>query len=130
MLASFRRLSKSTVGTSIMVIILLLILVGFAMGDIQSVIRGGGFGASADTMASVGSERVSDREMSRAMERRLSQVRQENPDADYAAIAGDFDQLLSALIVISTGVEDVGKLNVPEEVGRRLLQCYDNLGKE
>ena len=98
MLASFRRLSKSTVGTSIMVIILLLILVGFAMGDIQSVIRGGGFGASADTMASVGSERVSDREMSRAMERRLSQVRQENPDADYAAIAGDFDQLLSALI--------------------------------
>lgn len=39
-------------------------------------------------------------------------------------------KLLSALIVISTGVEDVGKLNVPEEVGRRLLQCYDELGKE
>jgi hypothetical protein len=38
-------------------------------------------------------------------------------------------KLLSALIVISTGVEDVGKLNVPEEVGRRLLQCYDDLGK-
>jgi len=98
MLASFRRLSKSTVGTSIMVIILLLVLVGFAMGDIQSVIRGGGIGISADTMAKVGSERVSDREMTRAMERRLSQVRQENPEADYAAIAGDFDQLLSALI--------------------------------
>lgn len=38
-------------------------------------------------------------------------------------------KLLSALIVISTGVEDVGKLNVPEEGGRRLLQCYDDLGK-
>lgn len=39
-------------------------------------------------------------------------------------------KLLCALIVISTGVEDVGKLKVPEEVGRRLLQCYDDLGKE
>ena len=98
MLASFRRLSTSKVGTSIMVVILLLILVGFAMGDIQSVIRGGGIGISADTMAKVGSEKVSDREMTRAMERRLSQVRQERPDADYSAIAGDFDQILSALI--------------------------------
>lgn len=98
MLASFRRLSTSKVGTAIMVVILLLILVGFAVGDIQSVIRGGGFGASADTMAKVGSMKVSDRDMQRAMERRLSQVRQENPEADYGAIAGDFDQLLSALI--------------------------------
>ena len=58
MLASFRRLSTSKVGTGIMVVILLLILVGFAVGDIQSVIRGGGFGASADTMAKVGSLKV------------------------------------------------------------------------
>lgn len=35
--------------------------------------------------------------------------------------------LLGALIAISTGVEDVAKLNVPAEVGRRLLQCYDGL---
>ncbi|QNP42494.1 hypothetical protein H9L15_09440 [Sphingomonas daechungensis] len=47
MLASFRRLSKSTVGTAIMGIILILILVGFAMGDIQSVISGGGFREAA-----------------------------------------------------------------------------------
>jgi hypothetical protein len=39
-------------------------------------------------------------------------------------------KLLGALIAISTGVEDVTKLNVPVEVGRRLLQCYDDLGKE
>lgn len=38
--------------------------------------------------------------------------------------------LLGALIVISTGVEDVSKLGVPVEVGRRLLECYDDLGKE
>lgn len=38
-------------------------------------------------------------------------------------------KLLSALVVISTGVDDVSQLNVSEEVGRRLLQCYDDLGK-
>jgi hypothetical protein len=35
-------------------------------------------------------------------------------------------KLLGALVAISTGVEDVSKLNVPGEVGRRLVQCYDN----
>jgi hypothetical protein len=39
-------------------------------------------------------------------------------------------KLLGALIAISTGVKDVSKLNVPGEIGRRLLQCYDDLGKE
>lgn len=38
--------------------------------------------------------------------------------------------LLGALIAISTGVEDVEKLNVPEKVGRRLIQCYDDLRKQ
>ena len=33
-------------------------------------------------------------------------------------------RLLGALLAISTGIEDVAKLNVPVEVGRRLLQCY------
>jgi hypothetical protein len=35
-------------------------------------------------------------------------------------------KLLGALIAISTGIEDVSKLNVPAEVGRRLVQCYDD----
>ena len=35
-------------------------------------------------------------------------------------------KLLGALIAISTGMEDVSKLNVPAEVGRRLVQCYDH----
>lgn len=39
-------------------------------------------------------------------------------------------QLLSALILISMGVDDVTTLKVPHEVGRRLIQCYDELGKE
>ena len=35
-------------------------------------------------------------------------------------------KLLGALMAISTGMEDVLKLNVPAEVGRRLVQCYQN----
>ncbi len=34
--------------------------------------------------------------------------------------------LLGALVAISTGIDDVSKLNVPAEVGRRLVQCYDD----
>ena len=98
MLSSFRRLSKSSVGTAVMVIVLVLIIIGFAMGDMQNILSGNAFSGGSDNLAKVGSERVTDRDITRAMDRRLSQVRQENPEATYATIAGDFDQLLSALI--------------------------------
>lgn len=39
----------------------------------------------------------------------------------------DERKLLGALIAISTGVGDVTKLNVPVEVGRRLIQCYSGI---
>jgi hypothetical protein len=35
-------------------------------------------------------------------------------------------KLLGALIAISTRMEDMSKLNVPPEVGRRLVQCYED----
>jgi len=35
-------------------------------------------------------------------------------------------KLLGALIAISSGIEDVSKLQVPVEVGRRLVQCFDD----
>ena len=38
----------------------------------------------------------------------------------------DERKMLGALIAIPTGVEDVSKLGVPVEVGRRLVQCYDD----
>ena len=40
MLSSFRRLSKSSVGTAVMVIVLVLIIIGFAMGDMQNILSG------------------------------------------------------------------------------------------
>jgi hypothetical protein len=39
-------------------------------------------------------------------------------------------KLLAALIAISSGATDVAKLGVPVEVGRRLLECYDDLANE
>ena len=39
-------------------------------------------------------------------------------------------KLVGALIAISFGVEDVAELGVPVEVGRRLLECYDELGED
>ena len=39
-------------------------------------------------------------------------------------------KLIGALIVISTGSRDLEKLNVPEDVGRKLLECYDQVGQE
>lgn len=121
MLASFRRLSKSTVGTAIMAIILILILVGFAMGDIQSVLSGGGFGGSSDTLVKVGYDKVTDREISKAMERRLSQARQQNPEADYPTIMGDFDQLLSALVDAKTLEAFAAKLGL--NLSKRLVDA-------
>jgi hypothetical protein len=38
--------------------------------------------------------------------------------------------LLGALIAISTGVDDVEKLRVSADVGRKLLACYAQLGQE
>jgi peptidyl-prolyl cis-trans isomerase D len=102
MLSSFRNLSKSLVGKTIAIIILVLIAASFMLGDIQNVLSGGSFTGSSDTLVEVGSEEVSDRDVTRAMDRRLSQVRQENPEATYATIAGDFDELLAALVDAAT----------------------------
>jgi peptidyl-prolyl cis-trans isomerase D len=102
MLASFRRLSKSTVGTAIMALFLIAIVASFALADVQGILSGGSSGAGGDSLVKVGSERVTDRDMTRAMDRRLSQAREQNPEATYASIAGDFDQLLSALVDAET----------------------------
>jgi peptidyl-prolyl cis-trans isomerase D len=100
MISAFRRFSSSKFGMGIVAAIGIAILAGFAYSDISNFGSGnvsfGGMGSS--TLARVGDQEVSDREVGEAMQRRLQQVRQENPDADYASIAGDFDTLLSQLI--------------------------------
>ena len=93
MLSFFRRLSKSKIGTGNMAGVLIAILAGFAMADLSNFGTGSlGFGLGASTLAEAGGHEISDREMRDAMQRRLAQVREQNPNADYAAIIGDFDE--------------------------------------
>ncbi|MEO6581700.1 MAG: SurA N-terminal domain-containing protein [Sphingomicrobium sp.] len=101
MLASFRRVSKSTVGSIIMVLFVVAILASFAMGDIANV-RSGSLGMNSSTLAKVGSQQITDRDLSRSMERRLAEVRQQNPEAVYATISADFEPILTSLIDQST----------------------------
>jgi len=99
MLSFFRSLSNSKIGTGIMAGVLLAILGGFALSDLSNFGTGSlGFGLGSSTLAKVGNQEITEREMRDAMQRRLQTVRQQRPDADYASIAGDFETLLSQLI--------------------------------
>ncbi len=98
MLASVRRMSKSTVGSIIMALFVLAIVASFALSDLSNVSGGNLGGGGGATLAKVGNRAVTDRDMSQAMERRLTQIREQNPQATYATIANDFDQLLNLLI--------------------------------
>ena len=97
MLSAFRRLSKSAVGTAIMVLFLIAILASFALADMSSV-GSGRFGSGGDALVRVGDERITTRDLDSAMRRLLNQARQQNPEATYASIANQFDPLLEALI--------------------------------
>ena len=97
MIGSFRRLSKSMVGKLIMVVFFLLIITSFAMGDIAN-FRSGTFSFGGSALVEIGDQEIGDRDISRAMERRLADVRQQNPAADYSTIAADFEPLLTQLI--------------------------------
>ena len=99
MLPFFRRLTKSKAGTVIIASMFIMILIGFAVGDLSNIGSGNiGFGSSSSTLAKVGPQEVTQRQLSDAMQRRLQQVRQENPNADYASLTGEFDRILNALI--------------------------------
>ena len=97
MISWFRRLSKSVIGIALSAIFLLAILAGFALQDIKS-IGGSSFGFDPGTLAKVGDGRVTERELSSFMQRRLNELRQQNPNADYSMMAGDFPKIVESLI--------------------------------
>lgn len=97
MFAAFRRLSKSAVGTVIMVLFLLAILASFALADMSNV-GSGRFGSGGDSLVRVGDEQITTRDVDSAMRQLLNQARQQNPEATYASIANQFDPLLESLI--------------------------------
>jgi peptidyl-prolyl cis-trans isomerase D len=99
MLGFFRRLSKTKVGTGIIAGLFFLTIVGFAATGVTNFGSGNllsGMGSS--TLAKVGNQEITDREMSDRMQRHLQDVRQQNPQAEYATITGDFEPLLNEMI--------------------------------
>ena len=96
MIASVRRLSKSIVGKFIMLLFVVAIFASFALADMQSFMPGGGL--NNGSLVEVGNEEVSERDLSAAMQRRLAEVRQSNPMADYASLSSDFDPMLATMI--------------------------------
>ena len=92
MLSFFRSVSHSTIGKWVLALIGIGILAGFAAADLSNFgtgnIGSGPMGSS--TLAKVGDQEVSERELAEAMQRRLQEVRAQNPQADYATIAGEF----------------------------------------
>src|SRR6185437_12304304 len=96
----FRRISNSKIGTWVVAAIGVAILAGFALADLSNFGTGqiGGLGMSSTTLAKVGDKQVTDQDMSDAMQRRLQQVRQQRPEADYSSIIGDFNDVLAALV--------------------------------
>ena len=96
MTAFFRRATKSTVGTIVMLLFVVAIAASFALADVQSYISGGI--GQAGTLAKVGDQAVTERDLSTAMQRRLTEVREQNPAADYPSLANEFGQILEGLI--------------------------------
>lgn len=97
MIASIRRLSKTLVGTVIMVLFFIAILASFALADMSGTIGFGG-GLTQSTLAKAGDQELTEREFSAELQRRLAEVRQQNPAADYSALAGEFEPLLNSLL--------------------------------
>jgi len=122
MLSFFRRAAKSKIGTWVMAAIGVAILGGFAYGDISNFGSGNvGFGMGNSTLEKVGSEPVTDEEMSQAMQRHLTQVRQQKPEADLATIIGDFDAMLDELLDQKTLLAFAEKYHFP--LSKRLVDA-------
>jgi len=100
MLSFFRRLSKSKVGAVIGIIFLVAILASFAVADITQFRQGGAL--SQGVLAKVGSEQVTEAELSAVLQRQLTALRQQKPDATYADLAPQFEEIVNGLIQAKT----------------------------
>jgi peptidyl-prolyl cis-trans isomerase D len=98
MLTSLRQASKSKIGTIVVAVVGLLIVIGFGSAGVTGLDIGGLGGMSSSTLAKVGSLEVTDSDMGVLMQRDLESARQQNPNAGYASIVGDFDPLLDQMI--------------------------------
>ncbi|MEA1071374.1 peptidylprolyl isomerase [Sphingomonas sp. LY160] len=142
MLSFFRKSSKSTLGTIILVVFLLAIAASFALADISNVRSGPLGGGVGGALAEVGDEEITDRDMTSAMRQALNRLQQQNPEATYADLANDFGAILNSQIderallafakdqgfVLSKRVVDAEIANIPQTRGldgKFNQQAYD-----
>jgi peptidyl-prolyl cis-trans isomerase D len=122
MLSFFRRITNSKIGTWVMAIVVLAIMAGFALGNLSNFGSGTmGFGMASNTLAKVGSEEVTEQDMTDAMQRHLEQVRQQQPNADYSTIIGDFESILNELLDNKTLLAFAEKFHFP--LSKRLVDA-------
>ena len=123
MLTFFRRVANSKIGTWVIGLIGIGILAGFALSDLSNFGSGNlpFTGLGSNTLAEVGGQHVTEQEMSEAMQRRLQQVRLQQPDADYSTIIGDFDTLLDELLDNKTMLAFAEKVRFP--LSKRLVDA-------
>jgi peptidyl-prolyl cis-trans isomerase D len=98
MLNTFRRLSNSKIGLIALAIVGAMIGLGFVMMDMQN-ITGGMSGASKDTIAKVGRQRIGYVELQQRAQRALDNARTERPELTMPQFVreGGLDQLIQQM---------------------------------
>ncbi len=97
MLTFLRRILFSTVGKIVALLLLIVIAVAFALGDITNL---GGGGPSGGALVEVGKQKVTETELRQRLKTALDRVRQQQPMLDMAQFvnSGGFDQVIDQIV--------------------------------
>lgn len=100
MLGFFRRMTKSKVGGIIAFLLLGLIALAFAAGDVTG-LGGTATGMSSKTVAEVGGDDIPETELVQRVKQSLRTLQQQQPTADMTGLiaAGGVEQLLDQLVM-------------------------------
>lgn len=98
MLTFLRRMLFSTAGKIIALLLLIVIAVAFALGDITNLSGGGG--PSGGALVQVGDKKVTEAELRQRLKTALDRARQQQPMLDMTQFvnSGGFDQVLEQII--------------------------------
>lgn len=109
MLTFLRRMLFSTVGKIVALLLLIVIAVAFALGDVTNL---GGGGPSGGALVQVGDKKVTEVELRQRLKTALDRVRQQQPMLDMTQFvnSGGFDQVLEQ-IVNGLALEEYARAN-------------------
>lgn len=109
MLTFFRRMFTSKIGAVVAAIFVGIIAIAFAMSDMAGGMNGVTFGGGSETLAKVGSEKVTANEVTEQIDRQLANARQREPELNMAAFfaggayEGILEQMISAKALVAFG---------------------------